>query len=150
VVYQIDVRYHGQGFELPILTDLEQFARGGLAEIGAQFDDTHKRLFTFALDAEKEIVNLRTIVQGKPALVESSELPEGGADPTAARTGSNRIWVRKRETEAAIYDRSKLATGNQIPGPAIVTEMDSTTLILPDHVGTVHRSGNILIRPTAH
>ena len=150
VVYQIDVRYHGQGFELPISTDLEQFARGGLAEIGTQFDDTHKRLFTFALDAEKEIVNLRTIVQGKPAMVESNELPEGGEDPTAARTCSNRIWVRKRETDAAIYDRSKLAAGNKITGPAVITEMDSTTLILPDHVGVVHRSGNILIRPIAH
>ncbi len=150
VLYQIDVRYHGQGFELPISTDLEQFARGGLAEIGVQFDETHKRLFTFALDAEKEIVNLRTIVQGKPAMVESSELPEGGADPTHARTGSNRIWMRKHETDAAIYERSKLVAGNEIPGPAIVTEMDSTTLILPDHVGTVHRSGNILIHPTAH
>jgi N-methylhydantoinase A len=36
-----------------------------------------------------------------------------------------------------------------IVGPAIVTEMDSTSLILPDHVGEVHVSGNILIRPVA-
>ena len=149
VVYQIDVRYHGQGFELPISTDLEQFALGGLREIGAQFDDTHKRLFTFALDAEKEIINLRTIIQGKPAMVESSELPEGGEDPSAARTGSNRLWVRKRETDAAIYDRTKLVAGNKITGPAIITEMDSTTLILPDHAGVVHRSGSVLIRPIA-
>jgi N-methylhydantoinase A len=82
--------------------------------------------------------------------VESSVLAEGGDDPSAARTSANKIWVRKRETEAAVYDRSKLRAANKIAGPAIVTEMDSTTLILPGHVGLVHGSGNILIRPTAH
>ena len=50
---------------------------------------------------------------------------------------------------APVYARAKLLAGNMIAGPAIVTEMDSTTLILPDHVGEVHVSGNILIRPAA-
>jgi N-methylhydantoinase A len=35
-----------------------------------------------------------------------------------------------------------------LAGPAIVTEMDSTTLVLPDHAATVHNSGSLLIRPT--
>ena len=34
-----------------------------------------------------------------------------------------------------------------IAGPAIVTEMDSTTLVLPGHAATVHPSGSLLIRP---
>ncbi len=50
---------------------------------------------------------------------------------------------------ACIYDRSKLKPGNKIAGPAIVTEMDSTSLILPGHVGYVDTVGNILIWPTA-
>ena len=57
--------------------------------------------------------------------------------------------MRKQETKAPVYARAKLLAGNMIAGPAIVTEMDSTTLILPDHVGEVHASGNILIRPVA-
>ena len=40
-----------------------------------------------------------------------------------------------------------LAAGDRINGPAIVTEMDSTTLILPEHVGEIDTVGNILIRP---
>ena len=59
------------------------------------------------------------------------------------------IWVRKEKVKAPVYARAKLLAGNKIAGPAIVTEMDSTTLILPDYVGEVHASGNILIRPTA-
>ena len=49
--------------------------------------------------------------------------------------------------EAKIYDRSKLAAGNLILGPAIVTEMDSTTLILPGHHAKVDKFGTLLIWP---
>ena len=45
------------------------------------------------------------------------------------------------------YDRARLLAGNRLRGPAIVTEMDSTTLILSDHVGVVDERANILIRP---
>ena len=147
VTYQIDVRYHGQGLELPISVDLDGFAKGGLDHLGSLFDETHKRLFTFGLDVEKEIVNLRTVVQGKPPVVESGELAKGTADPSAARIAETTVWVGKQETRAPVYARGKLLAGNMIVGPAIVTEMDSTSLILPDHVGEVHVSGNILIRP---
>ena len=48
---------------------------------------------------------------------------------------------------AAIYDRARLRAGDAIAGPAIVVEMDSTTLIEADCVATVDRVGNILINP---
>jgi N-methylhydantoinase A len=48
----------------------------------------------------------------------------------------------------AVYDRATLRAGDVISGPAIVTEMDSTTLVLPGHAATVHPSGSLLIRPT--
>ena len=46
-----------------------------------------------------------------------------------------------------MYDRAKLKAGNRIKGPAIVMEMDSTTVVLPKHTGLVDRLGNILIYP---
>ena len=49
--------------------------------------------------------------------------------------------------DAHVYDRATLRAGDVIVGPAIVTEMDSTTLLLPDHAATVHASGSLLIRP---
>ena len=48
-----------------------------------------------------------------------------------------------------IYDRAKLEPGAAIAGPAIVTEFDSTTVILPDHAATVDTNYNILITPSA-
>ena len=144
---EVDVRYAGQGFELPIEAPLDGFAAGGLDALARQFDATHERLFTFALEAEREVVNLRAVVQGKAARVDTPELDHGGADPRHAILQPTRIWVKRREVDALIYDRARLKAGMLLPGPAIVTEMDSTTLILPGHVAAVHASGNLLIRP---
>ncbi|HYY12122.1 MAG TPA: hydantoinase/oxoprolinase family protein, partial [Kineosporiaceae bacterium] len=44
VTYQVDVRYHGQGFEVPVDVTLEQFEQGGLAAVGRTFDTEHTRL----------------------------------------------------------------------------------------------------------
>ena len=52
-----------------------------------------------------------------------------------------------RSMPAGIYDRSLLKAGHRVPGPAIVCQMDTTTLILPGHTGEIDRIGNILIRP---
>ena len=54
-------------------------------------------------------------------------------------------WMGGAMVPAIIYDRSKLLAGDVIPGPAIVIEMDSTTLIEADCTGTVDSVGNILI-----
>jgi N-methylhydantoinase A len=51
---------------------------------------------------------------------------------------------------ARVYDRAKLEAGNVMAGPAIVMEMDSTTVILPEHRGHVDPHGNILIHPDSH
>ena len=52
-----------------------------------------------------------------------------------------------KNQKANIYDRSKLKHGNVVKGPAIIKEMDSTTLILSKHEGKVDKFGNILITP---
>ncbi len=55
-----------------------------------------------------------------------------------------------KDVTAVVYDRAKLKAGNRIAGPAIVMEMDSTTVILPGHHGVVDRYGNILIYPDGY
>jgi N-methylhydantoinase A len=149
VSYQVDVRYHGQGFEVPVDVDLDRFAESGLAAVGAAFDTEHTRLFTFALDAEHELVNLRAVATGRPPTVSAPRLPAGGPDPSAARTGETKIYVDGGWAQAQLYDRAALAAGNVVAGPAVITEMDSTTLVLPGHAGTVDEVGSLLIRPVA-
>jgi N-methylhydantoinase A len=65
----------------------------------------------------------------------------------AAKVRDHAIWVDGTTHNAVIYERAKCRAGDRIRGAAVVTEMDSTTLILPGHIGTVDRHGNIIIVP---
>ncbi len=145
--YQVDLRYHGQGLRLTIDVALEEIERRGLAAISAKFDAEHRRLFTFALDLEHEVVTLRAAVQGRGIRLRRAAIATGGADAKAAVVGQQASFMDGRRVVAPVYERSRLKAGNVIKGPAIVMEMDSTTVILPKHHGKVDRLGNILIYP---
>ena len=148
--WSADLRYHGQGFEVPVAVDLAAFdGKGaGLDSLRAAFDAEHERLFSFLLDNEQELVTVRAAVTGPRPDVSTPPLEEGGPDASAARTGTTPIWVDGGHVDADLYDRLLLKAGNVVAGPAVVVEMDSTTLVLPGHTATVHTSGSLLIRPT--
>ncbi|MXW73873.1 MAG: hydantoinase/oxoprolinase family protein [Chromatiales bacterium] len=146
--YQADIRYHGQGLLLTVDFELDDLRQQGLDVIGDKFDQMHEQLFTFALPEDKELVNLRAVSEGKPTVVRALRVAEGDASPAAAEMVSHEIYVDGGMQEAMLYDRSKLKAGNVINGPAIVLEMDSTTLVLPGHEGQVDEYGNILITPS--
>jgi N-methylhydantoinase A len=55
------------------------------------------------------------------------------------------VWIGGEERPAVIYDRARLRQGDVIEGPAIITEMDSTTLVEHDCRAAVDAVGNILI-----
>jgi N-methylhydantoinase A len=149
VTYQVDIRYHGQGFEISVPADLADFdgEGAGLKALGAAFDAEHERLFSFLLKNEHELVSVRAAVSGPRPYVAATTLDEGGADPSTAARTTTSVYVDGGQVEATVYDRAKLLAGNVVQGPAIVTEMDSTTLVLPGHAATVHPSGSLLIRP---
>ena len=146
--YQVDLRYHGQGFEIPVDLDAETLAGDDLlGALGAAFDAEHQRLFSFLLKNEREVINLRVTLSGPRPEVAWQPLAEGDADPSAARVAQSTVWMDGGHVEAPIYDRAQLLSGNVIPGPAVITEMDSTTLVLSGHAATVHPNGSLLIRP---
>jgi len=140
--FQVDVRYHGQGFEIPIEVEAPD-----LEELAAAFDAEHERLFSFLLTVDHELVNARATVTGPRPSVSPVILESGDGPPKPSDT--HPIFVEGGWVDAAIYDRATLRAGHVISGPAIVTEMDSTTLVLPGHAATVHASGSLLIRPEA-
>lgn len=150
ITFAADLRYHGQGFEIPVVVDIDAFdgVGGGLNALRAAFDTEHNRLFSFLLENnEHELVTVRATAHGPRPRMTAPVLPEGGADASAAVSQTSEIWVDGASVEANIYDRTLLKAGNIIAGPAIITEMDSTTLVLPGHDATVHPSGSLLIRP---
>ena len=147
IEFEIDVRYSGQAFEVPMTVTVADLEREGMATLTERFDDEHRRLFTFNMDTEHELVNLRAVALGRALDLPALELREGDGDPSQAKLRDHTVWMDGGEHAAVIYDRARLDAGDAIPGPAVVVEMDSTTLIETGHVGTVDRHGNILITP---
>ena len=148
--WQADVRYHGQALLLSLEVDLEQLAKDGLQVITSAFDAEHEQLFSFALNEDHELVNLRAISRApRPEITERAF--EGSASSIeAAHVGETPIHYAGQDYSAMLYARSELSPGLVVPGPAIVMEMDSTTLILPGYEAAVDRVGNLLIRPLGH
>ena len=139
IVYSADLRYLGQGFEIPVDIDLGRLRRngGGLDALGAVFDAEHQRLFSFLFNAEHEMVTVRATRADRgrkspPTLCRRRRRSVEGTQV------STEIWVDGAFVQANVYDRGLLAAGNVVRGPAIVTEMDSTTLVLPGPRG--HRA----------
>ena len=143
IVTELDIRYAGQAFEVPLGAPLGT----KIADLAAQFDEEHKRLFTFNLDVPQEIVNIRVVALGKAANVSAERIPEGDGNPIAARVRDHKLYMDGKMQDAAIYDRAKLRAGDVVPGPAVITEMDSTTLVHTGHAATVDAFGNLLINP---
>lgn len=145
ITYEVDVRYAGQAFEVPMAVTREDLLIHGIEWLTGRFDEEHHRLFTFNMDSEHEIVNLRAVAMGQALDLPAAKLPQGTGDPSAAKLRDHELWMDGAMVPAVIYDRSRLLAGDCIPGPAIVIEMDSTTLIEADCTGTVDAVGNILI-----
>jgi len=151
VTYSADLRYHGQGFEIPVVIDINAFdgKGGGLEALKVAFDKEHETLFSFLLRNEHELVTLRATAAGPRPAISASQLEQGSADPTGAFLRDTELFVEGKKTAAKIFDRALLKAGNVVAGPAVITEMDSTTLVLPDHEATVHASGSLLIEPSS-
>ena len=147
---EVDVRFFGQGFEIGVEVDpawLEHLDTA-LATVADAFDADHQRLFSFLVPADHELVNARVSISGPRPRVTPTVLDEGAGDPVTARSATSPIYVEGAYVDAGIYERSALRAGDVVHGPAIIAEMDSTTLVLPGHQAFTHASGSLLITPT--
>jgi len=150
VVASTDCRYAGQGYELTV--PLPQVSRTGLRALRHDFDELHRSVYGHANpDQEIELVAVRLAAFGELPTPEAPEIARGrAAPPTAARLGTRRVLLptEARAVRATVWDRATLRAGNRIAGPAIVEQMDSTTVVLPGQRVTVETSGDMWIRET--
>lgn len=148
VVYQTDIRYAGQAFQLSLKVTLDELKSKGLSVLTDEFDRQHEQLFTFAHGKDHEIVMTRAIVKATSSLTaDLKEVSGSVTDLADAVIHQTKFYYEQEWHDAAIYLREKLGVGTVVPGPAIVQEMDSTTLVLPGHAATVDSVGNLLINP---
>lgn len=149
LAFNVDMRYYRQGYEIPVEIDPALLAGNGTAMLAERFNQLHEQFYGFRMDESAcEIVNLRAIGYGK---VPEPHLPEGepdGSDVSAAVVDEHEVFFQGEWLPTRIYDRGKLGPGHRIQGPAIVTEFDSTTVVLSGHAAEVDRYLNLIINPT--
>ena len=145
----LDVRYVGQSFELTIDYPASRAARSGdglSRAIRDSFYRTHLQRFGYADRGEPvEIVNLRLklgLAVEKPDLQPQER---EGPDPSQAQIDEVSVVFREGELAAPLYRRELLATGNHLTGPALVVQLDTTTVVPPGWAGEVDAYGNLLL-----
>ena len=154
VNYQVDLRYHRQGYEFPIDVDLTWFGFNSshdspFEKLVDRFKKVHQQNYGFNIDHAIEVVNFRAVALGLVQKLELHKMKAGNGDSRKARVEKHQIFCRGKWMEAPIYDRYLLRPGNRIDGPAVIVQKDSTTLILPHHAGKVDAYGNIMIWPSS-
>jgi N-methylhydantoinase A len=149
VSFNVDMRYYRQGYEIPVEIDPALLAGNGTTMLAERFNQLHEQYYRFKMEETTcEIVNLRAIGYGdvpKPRLVESDE--SGGPDASEAVVEEHSVYFGGKWLPTKIYDRGKLIPGNRVEGPAIVTEFDSTTVVLAGYAADVDRYLNLIINP---
>ena len=147
VTYQADLRYAGQAFQITVEFTEAELREKGVAVLTDQFDGEHEQLFTFKLGDGHEILMIRAVVGASVTLKADISIPKGAGDVSPAMIHQSRFFYEGDWHEAGIYDRGRLGADDVVTGPAIVSEMDSTTVVLPGHSATVDAVGNLLIQP---
>ncbi|GGG84683.1 5-oxoprolinase [Salipiger pallidus] len=130
-----DMRYAGQAYELRVSLD-------GVVDWAEAFHREHERIYGFRdTVAPVEIGTIRLAMIGAGQPLAASEATGDGAPVKARRPLFHKgAWV-----EATVHDRATLGAGAQIPGPAVVEQPETTTVILPGWAASVDAQGNLLI-----
>lgn len=143
VQHEVDMQYVGQSHVLKIALPRTDFDREDLV---AAFDKAYWNRFEVALpDTRCLVVNLRTAVIGPRPTVALNGLG-GRSESGNAAIASRRVWFNGQWWQTPIYRRETLAAGNEIAGPAIVEQLDTTTVIEPQDQMRVDEFGNLEIK----
>jgi N-methylhydantoinase A len=143
----VDCRYLGQGFELQV--PLRGLRSDAFRRLGADFHELHQRTYGHvSLEEAIELVTLRLSAFGALPTSKTESIEVGGPTPRKdALLGARSVRLpgSGRRARVVVFRRDFLRARNRIKGPAIVEEMDSTTLILPGQHAKVDRFGRLWI-----
>jgi N-methylhydantoinase A len=133
----VDVRYHGQGYELNV-------AFG--SEMEAQFHELHQRRYGFANETRAlEVVNVRVRMVSAADAFTPIVQPLHEGDGSHALIGTRDVYFDGSFQETRLYDRELLRPGDTFAGPAIVSEYSSATILPVGDVLRVDGLGNLVI-----
>ncbi len=147
-----ECRYHGQGFELRAAMPDGPIDRAAIDAIIADFHRQHRLDYGYAFDDGKvELITIRVIggAPTDPMKLPTLDKAVGGEVEAARMYERETVFDDGTATVTPRYDRTKLRPGNQVAGPAIVIQHDSTTIVPDGYAATVLDHGHLLINRTS-
>ncbi len=148
----VDCRYVGQGYELRVAAPDGAIDDVWVKTVAEEFHRAHGRTYSQRFDDKPvQLVNIRVTGVGAVPHVRIAEIEKGKADSSAAIKATTKALFWQNDTaepewvDTPVYDRALLLAGNEIDGPAIVEQFDSTTIIGMGQHATVDAVGHIII-----
>lgn len=148
LLFQADMRYRGQSFEIEVPLKREWLANGAVAEVCEAFHARHEELFGYKDgNGQVQLMNLRLVAgytTPNPGIRRAEE-----AEAPAKPAGQAEVWLDGARRAVDLYRRADLSPGQTFSGPAIVAQDDCTTVVPSGARARVDALGNLRIRTHA-
>jgi N-methylhydantoinase A len=145
----LDLRYAGQGYELTVPCPMPPLKPADLKLMRERFDVQHELASGHKAETEPvELVSLRLISYGLVPQAKLSPSKPTGRKVNDAKTGERKVYFGKQHgmLNCQIYRRDLLDPGHRISGPAIVEQLDTTTVIHPEQEAAVDDYRNLIMK----
>ncbi|ODU22434.1 MAG: hypothetical protein ABS87_02215 [Sphingomonas sp. SCN 67-18] len=137
-----DMRYLGQQNQVTVLFGDDPRKARDVAALRAAFERDYETLYGVRLDdMDVEIVNWRVTAQGGTS---ERDVAVTLADAPGAPKKHRKVFIGDRYMDVPVYDRGALALGQQVTGPVIVEERETTAFILPEWTLSIDASGSLI------
>ncbi|WP_435060804.1 hydantoinase/oxoprolinase family protein [Amycolatopsis thermoflava] len=143
-----EMRYAGQNHELPVPVPEGEITADTVVQLTKRFAAEHERMYGYSsAEDEVQVVTFRLRAIGEVSRAELHRAPLGDADASAAIRATREVYLPESGgfTECPVYDRRLLEPGHRVDGPAVVEQMDTTTLLLPGDVAVVDELSNLVV-----
>ncbi|GAA4132036.1 hydantoinase B/oxoprolinase family protein [Aminobacter aganoensis] len=141
-----DMRLVGQMHDISVPLPDTTLGEADLPAIREAFVRAYSARYAEPFEGARfESVNFRVRVAG-PTPQLSLTGATGGGDTTTRIKGHRTCWFDEGKFETAVYDRYALRSGDTVPGPAIIEERESTTVVGPSDSVTIDASQNLCVQ----
>ena len=144
----VDLRYVGQNYELPVSYPEKLSGEPLLRALQDGFETAHRQMYGYSAAEEPiQIVTVRVEATGNVRPAQIKAHPPATRDAMASIVAHRDVWLPEAGgiVRTPVYDRDRLGPGHVIAGPAIVEQMDATTVILPGQTATIDPYLNLML-----
>lgn len=147
-VKAVDLRYGGQGYELTVAWPDARQPGARLAALKENFEAAHRQAYGYVAEEEPiRVTTLRLEATGRVPKAALNPAPAALGSAEDARSGARALYIPGKGAfvPVPVYDRDRLGPGHVVNGPAVIEQMDSTTLLFTGQTATIDPYLNILI-----